>query len=52
MIEYEIWLVTLDADGEEVPYQMIGFTSTRELAEALAKAANDTGYRAVILRSR
>lgn len=52
MINYQIWLLTMEYDGEEIPYQKIGETSSEELAEALLRATEETGYRAVIIRSR
>ena len=45
---YQLWLVTVDADGERYPYQLIGCVETFELANALMKAAIDTGYEAMI----
>lgn len=52
LTEYQIWLVATEYDGEEVPYQMVGNTSSVELAEALLKATLDTGFKAVMIRSR
>lgn len=52
MTEFQIWLVATEFDGEEIPYQMVGNTSSLELAEALLRATLETGFKAVIIRSR
>ena len=47
--EFQVWLVTVDGDGEKVPYELVGGASSRELAQAIRDAAIEIGLDAVIL---